>query len=364
MIKSSLKNKTVLVTGNTGFKGSWLTTWLSTLGAKVIGLSDRIPTVPAHHDIVKGYLKEDLRVDIRDAELVYNAVNSVKPDFLFHLAAQPIVIESYSAPLDTFNTNTIGTANVLDALRRSNHKCTAVMITSDKCYDNVEWTFGYRETDYLGGKDPYSGSKGAAELIIKSYSESYFKKPDSNILLAVGRAGNVIGGGDWAANRIVPDCVKAWSRDKKPQIRNPHATRPWQHVLEPLSGYITLAIALDQNRILNGEAFNFGPPAYQNHSVGELVDELTQHWPGSGWVDESNNTGFPPEAGLLKLNCDKALHAIGWRATLDFAETARWTSDWYRTFYLEGAEAAQKTTSHQIEEYFKLAQARDSFRIG
>ncbi|MCF7822827.1 MAG: CDP-glucose 4,6-dehydratase [Candidatus Marinimicrobia bacterium] len=359
-----LKNKTVLVTGNTGFKGSWLSTWLTMLGADVIGLSDQVPTRPAHHDMVKNFLKEDMRIDVRDADAVYNAINSIKPDFIFHLAAQPIVLESYRVPLETFITNTMGTAHILDALRRINHTCTAVMITSDKCYDNVEWTWGYRETDHLGGKDPYSGSKGSAELVIKSYTESFFKKTESKVRIGIGRAGNVIGGGDWAPNRIVPDCINAWSLKDKAKLRNPNSTRPWQHVLEPLSGYVTLATTLHQNSSLNGEAFNFGPPAYQNHSVGELVGELTQHWPGSDWDEMPAPTASPHEAGLLKLNCDKALHTLGWRATLNFSETARWTGNWYRTYYQEGAVAAGKLTSQQIEEFMQLAHSRHSFKIG
>ena len=264
------KDMKILITGHTGFKGSWLSAWLSQLGAKVIGLSDRVPTDPAHYNFSRGYLDSDLRIDIKDADAVFSTINEIQPDFVFHLAAQPIVLESYKNPLNTFNTNVMGTGNVLDALRRSNHKCTAIMITSDKCYDNVEWTYGYRETDRLGGKDPYSGSKGAAELVIHSYVESFFKKPESNVSIGIGRAGNVIGGGDWAPYRIIPDYVQAWSKSKKPEIRSPFATRPWQHVLEPLSGYLSLATSLINDNDLNGEAFNFGPPSYQNHTVKEF----------------------------------------------------------------------------------------------
>ena len=226
ILGNSFAGKTTLVTGHTGFKGSWLSVWLSQLGANVIGLSDRVPTEPAHYKSIKSIFVNDLRIDIQDPKSVFDAINEIKPDFIFHLAAQPIVMESYQNPLNTFTTNAIGTANILDPLRRVNHRCTAVMITSDKCYDNVEWTYGYRETDRLGGKDPYSGSKGAAELIIKSYVESFFKKPESNIRVGIGRAGNVIGGGDWAPYRIVPDCVRAWLKKEKAEIRNPFATRP------------------------------------------------------------------------------------------------------------------------------------------
>ena len=361
---SVFNGKKVLITGHTGFKGSWLSAWLTYLGAKVIGLSDRVPTNPAHYNLLKDNLDSDLRIDVNDSETIYSIINDIQPDFVFHLAAQPIVLESYSNPLQTFNTNVIGTGNVLDALRRSNHKCIAVMITSDKCYDNVEWTYGYRETDRLGGKDPYSGSKGAAELVIHSYVESYFKKSESNVHVGIGRAGNVIGGGDWAPHRIIPDCVQAWSKNEKPEIRSPFATRPWQHVLEPLSGYISLAIALSKNNKLNGEAFNFGPPAHQNHTVKELVDEIVTYWKGAGWLDKSKENSTPPEAGLLKLNCDKSLHLLGWQATLNFKETAKWTGEWYRTFYENGPEVAYKQSLNQINDYLAIATERNTFKLG
>jgi len=356
------RSKRVLITGHTGFKGSWLSAYLSQLGAKVIGISNKVPTDPAHYDLIKGIIKQDHCVDVRDQEAVFSIIEDVKPRFVFHLAAQPIVLESYEDPLTTFSTNVLGTANILDALRRSNNECTAVMITSDKCYDNVEWTYGYRETDRLGGQDPYSGSKGAAELVIRSYVESFFKKPRSNVHVAVGRAGNVIGGGDWAPYRIVPDCVRSWSKNEKMEIRSPFATRPWQHVLEPLSGYLSLACALSKNDDLNGEAFNFGPPAHQNHTVKELVNEIITHWPGSKWMDKSAKNKAPQEAGLLKLNCDKALHTLGWKATLDFKETAQWTADWYRTYYEKGSELAAEITDNQIIEFMNLAKQRDSFK--
>ena len=359
-----LNNKIVLVTGHTGFKGSWLSAWLTHLDAKVIGLSDKVPTEPAHYNLIKGNLQRDLRIDIKDPEAVFSIMNDIQPDFVFHLAAQPIVLESYTNPLNTFNTNVIGTGNLLDALRRTNHKCTAIMITSDKSYDNVEWTYGYRETDRLGGKDPYSGSKGAAELLIHSYVESFFNKPESNVCVGIGRAGNVIGGGDWAPFRIIPDCVKAWSINKKSEIRNPFATRPWQHVLEPLSGYISLANTLFKTKKLNGEAFNFGPPAHQNHTVKELVDEIISHWEGAEWLDKSKENNTTQEAGLLKLNCDKALHLLDWQATLNFKETAKWTGEWYKTYYQNGPEAANLKTLNQIQEYMVIATEQNTFRLG
>ena len=364
MNKSTLfKNSKIIISGHTGFKGSWLSLWLSELGANVIGISDKVPTDPAHYDLFKDIFKDDLRIDIKDTNQIVSKIAEIKPDLIFHLAAQPIVLDSYNDPINTFYTNTIGTANILEGLRISNHNCVAVMITSDKCYDNVEWKYGYRETDVLGGKDPYSGSKGAAELVIKSYFNSFFNKDDSNIRLGVGRAGNVIGGGDWASHRIVPDCVSLWSENKSPNVRSPYSTRPWQHVLEPLSGYLTLASKLQSNKNLNGEPFNFGPPANQNFTVEELVDEMILHWPNAKWKNSSTDNQFPNEAGLLKLNCDKALHGLGWQATLDFHETAKWTADWYREYYENGKEKAQKFSSKQITEFMQKADERNSFKI-
>jgi CDP-glucose 4,6-dehydratase len=354
-------NKLVLVTGHTGFKGSWLSLWLSQLGAKVIGISDQVPTDPSHYKLIKKEIYKDLRIDIKDSEAIYRLINDYKPDYIFHLAAQPIVLIAYKDPLNTFNTNVIGTANILDALRRSNHRCTAVMITSDKSYDNVEWTYGYRETDKLGGKDPYSGSKGAAELVIRSYVESFFNKSNSNVSVAVGRAGNVIGGGDWAPHRIIPDCVRSWSENKKPEIRSPLSTRPWQHVLEPLSGYITLAYALSKDKSLNGEVFNFGPLSDQNRTVKELVDQITTYWPYSDWLDKSGANNTHHEAGLLQLNCEKALNILAWKATLNFEETAEWTAKWYLNYYENGIDKALDKTIDQIKEYMDFADQRNSF---
>jgi CDP-glucose 4,6-dehydratase len=357
------KNKNILVTGHTGFKGTWLSLWLSKLGGRIIGVSDKVPTKPAHYELIKDYIDKDYRIDIRDLESLKNIIIEEVPDIIFHLAAQPIVIKSYESPIETFSINAMGTANILESIRKIEHKCLVIMITSDKCYDNVEKNFGYLETDRLGGKDPYSGSKGAAELIIRSYVKSFFNDENCNIKLSIGRAGNVIGGGDWAQHRIIPDCIRSWSKNKKPEIRNPHATRPWQHVLEPLSGYLTLAVKLEQNKVLNGDAFNFGPNEGEDHTVKEVVDELTYHWPGSGWIDTSQNNLAPHEAGLLKLNCEKAFKTLDWKATLNFKETSHWTAEWYRTYYDKGSEKALQLTSDQIDNYMKIAKDRNSFRL-
>jgi CDP-glucose 4,6-dehydratase len=347
--------KTVLITGHTGFKGSWLSAWMLSLGAKVVGLSNDIPTKTSHFEALKlGTLVEDLRVDVRDSVAVKEAVKTHQPDYVFHLAAQALVRPSYESPLDTIATNALGSANILDALRGLDKPVVVVMITSDKVYDNVEWTWGYRETDRLGGKDPYSASKGMAELVIRSYIESFFKHADSNVCIGIARAGNVIGGGDWAADRIVPDCVKAWSTGKLVELRNPHSTRPWQHVLEPLSGYLSLAIALSQRPELHGEPFNFGPQAEQNHSVLELVQQMALHWDQVRWQDVSGAVAGPYESGLLKLNCDKSLHYLQWHAVMGFEDTVRMTAEWYRAYYQQTAEIAL-TTDAQIAAYTAMA---------
>ena len=254
----------------------------------------------------------------------------MQPDFVFHLAAQALVRPSYKNPLETITTNAIGSATVLDALRLLNSKVVVIMITSDKAYDNVEWVWGYRESDRLGGKDPYSASKGMAELAIRSYVTSFFNTPDSNVRVGIARAGNVIGGGDWALDRIVPDCMNAWSTGKTVDIRSPHSTRPWQHVLEPLSGYLVLAANLANDVTNHGEAYNFGPSADQNYPVSKLIDEMSKYWDQVKWNDISGSKNHVHEAGLLKLNCDKALFDLDWHSTLEFNETVKMTVEWYR----------------------------------
>jgi len=357
------KNKKIIVTGNTGFKGSWLSLWLHKLGAQVTGISKSIPTQPSLYEVLG--LDKKIKnhfADITDGEKMKSIFRASQPDFVFHLAAQPIVSISYEDPISTLQTNIMGTANILESLRAVQNPCVAVMITSDKCYDNVEWIWGYREHDALGGKDPYSASKGGAELVIKTYFHSYFSKPDSNVKLAAVRAGNVIGGGDWAVNRIVPDCVRAWSSGTPVRIRNPRSTRPWQHVLEPLGGYLRTAQLLFEGMvIIHGEPFNFGPNADQNHTVLELLQKIAEHWKFSGdnehFAIDSNNSSFH-EAGLLKLNCDKALSLLQWKPVLDFPETARFTGEWYNEYYNCGGVNMYDYTASQVEEYEVQAQRK------
>ena len=352
-MKNVYKNKNVVVTGHTGFKGSWLIAWLKQMGASVTGVALDPPSTPSHFKVAQ--LADgirDHRIDVRDLNAVEKAIQDAKPDFLFHLAAQPIVGASYDDPVGTWSTNVLGTIAVLEALRKVTHECSAVIITSDKCYDNVEWEWGYRENDRLGGLDPYSASKGAAEIAIRSYVKSYFSSSDSRVRLASARAGNVIGGGDWAEHRIIPDCVQSWSKNEIVELRNPHSTRPWQHVLEPLGGYLMLGAALSQEKKLHGEAFNFGPQAQQNHSVLELVVQMSVSWPKVRWVECASQSSQFYESGLLKLNCDKALHFLKWHAILGFEETVALTADWYRSFY-ENPESIAKVTDKQISEYSK-----------
>lgn len=352
------KGKTVLVTGHTGFKGSWLSAWLLELGAEVAGLSNGIPTAPSH--FVVAALEKRIRhyvADLRDPAAVESVMREIRPDIVFHLAAQALVRRSYAEPLLTFHTNALGTAHVLEALRKLGKACVAVLITSDKCYDNVEWVWGYRETDRLGGKDPYSASKGAAELVIRAYVES-FMRDETPIRVGIGRAGNVIGGGDWAEDRIVPDCVRAWSTGGPAQIRSPLATRPWQHVLEPLSGYLALACNLSESPALHSEAFNFGPRADQDHSVRSLLAEMAVHWPEASWQDVSRAGEGHREAGLLKLNCDKAQHLLQWQPTLEFAETVRFTALWYLAYYANPSRPMLESTLGQLRAYADIARKR------
>jgi CDP-glucose 4,6-dehydratase len=344
------------VTGHTGFKGAWLCEWLLALGAEVTGYSLAAPTQPALSDQLD--LRHRLRqveADVRDLSTLTRSLAETAPDFVFHLAAQPLVRESYADPLGTFSTNILGTANVLEALRSLRKPCAAVVITSDKCYENRDWVFGYREEDALGGHDPYSASKGAAEIIIASMRRSFFR--DHPVRVASARAGNVIGGGDWAKDRIVPDCVRALQAGQAIPVRNRLATRPWQHVLEPLSGYLWLAAQLAQPSTLHQPstinsqlcgAFNFGPHHDANRTVAELVTELLKHWPGR-WEDRTDPQA-PHEAKLLQLATDKAHALLGWSPVWSFAEAVEHTVTWYRGMR-DAPHQALDLTRQQIQRY-------------
>lgn len=371
MFGNAYRGRRVFITGHTGFKGSWLAAWLTRLGAEIAGFSDCIPTEPAHFSAM-GLENQllDLRGDIRDRAALVKAMREFKPDVVFHLAAQALVRKSYDDPAGTFEANMLGTLNVLEAVRACPSVQAAVMITSDKCYRNDEWVWGYRETDHLGGADPYSASKGCAEIIAQSYFQSFFKDGPA---CATVRAGNVIGGGDWALDRIVPDCARAWAAASAVEIRSPWATRPWQLVLEPLSGYLWLGARLLAGKSsetpfeLRGEAYNFGPAADVNNTVAEVVTALARHWPGfESRMNTAAQAGMK-ECTLLKLCCDKALAHLGWKATLDFDETIRFTAEWYHRFYRgEGGKNPQNMLAFslgQIAAYVNAAEQRNQIWV-
>lgn len=335
---SAYKGKRVFITGHTGFKGSWLALWLEKLGASVMGYSLTPPSSPSHFDLLKkaGLLKvETVTGDIRDLETLREAMQGFKPDIVFHLAAQPIVRKSYRDPIETYDTNVMGTMKVLEACRTTSSVRAIVNVTSDKCYENREWVWGYRETDPMGGFDPYSSSKGCAEILASSYQRSFFPTEaygrDHKILVASVRAGNVIGGGDWAEDRLLPDLVRAATAKTRADVRNPSAIRPWQHVLEPLAGYLTVGAKLLAGDVASSGAYNFGPDQDACVTVEQLLTAMRAAWPSFEFQFESAGKRNPHEAHFLKLDSTKARSLLGWRPVLNFAETARWTADWYRS---------------------------------
>ena len=295
-------------------------------------------------------------MDIRNLDELKKIIKISQPDFVFHLAAQPIVKKSYLEPIETWTTNLLGTINILESIRLISKKCACVIVTSDKCYDNKEWFWGYRENDQLGGPDPYSASKGCAELAVKSYIKSFFNSSENDIRISTARAGNVIGGGDWSEDRLVPDCINSWSSGSIVKLRSPNSTRPWQHVLEPISGYLTLANNLYKNPKLHGEAFNFGPAISDNYSVKEIVSEMSKYWEKVRWEINKESNNFP-ESGLLKLNCDKALMMLNWHSILPFEETIKYTIEWYKEFFYDKSNIEKKSIN-QIFEYVSLAKKK------
>lgn len=359
MFANTYKNKRILVTGHTGFKGAWLVTWLLELGAEVHGLANGIPTQPSLYEVLGLHNRiHHHHADVRDFDLVKKIVDSVRPDFIFHLAAQSIVKQSLESPLDTLTTNLLGHAHLLEAVRQLENSCTMVMVTSDKCYENREQEQGYTEADPLGSPDPYGASKAAAEIVVKAWQCSFFAAQNSPVRLATARAGNVIGGGDWAEGRIVPDCIRAWSVGQSVHLRKPNATRPWQHVLEPLSGYLLLGQLLNERPELSGEAFNFGPDALQNRTVLELLEALAANWPfteGSQKFVVEATSDFK-EASLLALNCQKAHKLLGWQPVLDFDESTAMTGEWYSHFYQQ--KSMVELTFQQLNSFTKTAAER------
>lgn len=346
-LAEAFSSKKVLVTGHTGFKGSWLSLWLSELGAEVSGFA-LAPEYDRSHFELLGLEDHIQHIvgDLRDANQIRAACERTQPEFVFHLAAQALVRRSYTDPKSTFDTNLGGSVNILEEVRRSESVRTLVFITSDKCYLNKEWTWGYRENDELGGHDPYSASKAAAEMAYKAYAHSFFK--DSVTAVGSARAGNVIGGGDWAEDRIVPDCVRALEKGEPITLRSPDATRPWQHVLDPLHGYLRLAIALRDGEISSGESWNFGPEISVGSTVLDVAETAVAHW-GDGAVLVDNPADRPFEHRLLQLSIDKAKLELGWRPRWDTAQSVGATMEWYRRV-LSGEDAYEVSTS-QINAY-------------
>ncbi len=346
------KGKRVLVTGHSGFKGSWMTLWLKELGADVAGFSLNGPSVPFMFEALR--LKDTVKNydgDIRDLNQVKKVFEDFKPQVVFHLAAQPIVRKSYDDPVSTFEININGTINVLEAIRVVGGVEAVVVVSSDKCYENVNKADGYIEGEPLGGFDPYSASKGCVEIVAHSYCRSFFKKEDAPKLATV-RAGNVIGGGDWADDRIIPDCVRAWQDKKEVVVRKPEATRPWQHVLEPLCGYMTVGARLiSKHDGVHSEAFNFGPCDDSNRSVRDLVEVLFKSFPGAVWKHVPME-GDKKEANLLHLNCAKADRVLGWRPALNFEETVSMTAQWYQDYYRDSSKISAFTLK-QIQMFIK-----------
>lgn len=341
MWMTDYKDASVLITGHTGFKGSWLCLWLQRLGARVYGLAQPPETVPNLFEEarVAESLEKSFVGDIRDRQLVREVLDESKPDFVFHLAAQPLVRRSYSLPADTFTINFNGTLNLLESLRSRAKPCIGVMITTDKVYRNVEWVWGYRECDPLGGDDPYSASKAACEMVVHSYQKSFFGE-GTGIRTVSARGGNVVGGGDWSEGRIIPDLVRALAEESALEVRSPSSVRPWQHVLDLLSGYLRLASRLKRNPIEDGErAWNFGPHTGDDMKVGQLVDLFLRVWGSGSWKDISRGKHLH-EANILRLAIDKSVGELGWKPTWRTVQAVERTADWYRN-HLHGVSARE-----------------------
>jgi CDP-glucose 4,6-dehydratase len=353
MVKpQSWSGRRVLVTGHTGFKGSWLSLWLQAMGADVTGMALPPETSPNLFDVAGVANGMNSRiVDIRDARALDEAVGMARPEVVFHLAAQPLVRLSYQDPLQTFATNVMGTANLLDALRRHGGAKAVVIVTTDKCYENREWLWPYRESDALGGYDPYSSSKACAELVAASFRQSFFPEktyPVHGTAIATARAGNVIGGGDRSADRLIPDIVRAFEEGRPVRLRNPSSIRPWQHVLDPLGGYLLLAASLLENGMRDAEAFNFGPRGTDTLAVREIVETAAKLWPGDvRW--EADDGPHPHEANLLRLDSSKAHARLGWQPRLSVGEAVEWSVSWYAAA-AQGADM-RKLTLDQIARY-------------
>ncbi len=357
LFKGVYKNKKVLITGHTGFKGSWLALWLHELGANVTGYSLPPPTTPNHFDLLHLDINSIIG-DIRDRQQLESVFHTICPEIVFHLAAQSLVLDSYQDPVGTFETNIMGTVNIFDIARKTDSVRAIINVTSDKCYENREWVWGYRESDPMGGYDPYSASKGCSEIVTSSFRNSFFNTEDfgkgHHTLIASARAGNVIGGGDWGKDRLVPDMVKAVGKNEVAIIRNPDAIRPWQHVLDPLSGYLLLGMRLLKNENAYADAWNFGPKEISSISVGILVEMFQQHWPRIRFkVSKDKNS--PHESRNLRLDVSKAAVDLRWESVWDTRKTIEMTIEWYMSFYDKGEIISRS----QLKEYIT-----DSIRLG
>ena len=349
------EGRKVLVTGHTGFKGSWTALWLDLLGASVIGYALEPPTKPSHFETCKLENKIDhIEGDIRDLANLKNVFNQYKPDIVFHMAAQPLVRESYAQPVETYETNVMGTVNVFEAARKCPSVRVIINVTSDKCYQNNELDYAYKEDDAMGGHDPYSSSKGCSELVTSAYRNSFFN--ESQIRLASVRAGNVIGGGDWAKDRLLPDCFRALGGNKSIIVRNPNAVRPWQHVLEPLSGYLWLASLLWNGNEKFSSGWNFGPDEESNLKAGEVVDSVIKHWGEGSWDKPVNSDSEPHEANLLMLDHSKAKEHLYWMPTYDIEAALQATTEWYKAF-IQGKDP-KGLSINDIEQYVKRAKKK------
>jgi len=350
------QDRNVLITGHTGFKGSWLAFWLGNMGAKVCGYSLATDTDPNHYSLLT-LGTHSIIADIRNFQELTKCFQVFQPEIVFHLAAQALVRRSYRNPFETFETNVMGTVNVLEACRIADSVRAVVIVTSDKCYQNNEWEWGYRESDPMGGHDPYSASKGCAELVTAAYRDSFFSKnteAKNQPLIATVRAGNVIGGGDWAEDRLIPDIARAASRKETVKIRNPKATRPWQHVLEPLSGYLMLGQRLLEGSRAFANAWNFGPSDNDTLSVRKVLERIQIHWKGLDFIFEPNEVQLH-EAGLLKLDSSRARQRLGWRPVWDCAQALEQTAKWYQAFYDQGLVS----TGDDLAAYIEAARARE-----
>lgn len=348
------KNRRVFLTGHSGFKGSWLSIWLNSLGAEVTGYALHPPSFPSLFELCKvNKLINSIQGDVRDASLLQKCMSKVEPEIVIHMAAQSLVKESYARPIETYTTNVIGTVNLLESVRQCNSVRAVINVTTDKCYENKEWSWGYREIDPLGGYDPYSSSKACSEMVTASYRSSFYNSINyekHRVAVATARAGNVIGGGDWGKERLIPDCVRAFMNQEKIIIRNPKAIRPWQHVLEPLSGYLLLAEKLHKDGILMAEAWNFGPDDKDAKPVEWIVNKMCEMWGTSGYELDDNK--HVHEANYLKLDCSKAKIHLGWEPRWDLTMALEKTHEWYAAY--RANESLYDVCLKQIEEHTRL----------